>query len=73
MLVSERMFLTAAHCDVKPDNFLIPMKALSNLKELATGLIEVLLDEGKEVPRSDATGKGGVLTHRQKSSKEGLF
>jgi hypothetical protein len=49
------------------------MKALINLRKLATGLIEVLLDEGKEVPRSDATGKGGVLTHRQKSSKEGLF
>ena len=35
-------------------------KALSNLRELATGLIEVLLDEGK-VPRSDTTGNGGVF------------
>ena len=36
-------------------------KALSNLRELATGLIEVLLDEGKEVPPSDTTGKGDVF------------
>jgi predicted RNase H-like HicB family nuclease len=36
-------------------------KALSNLRELAFGLIEVLLDEGKEVPRSDTTEKGGVF------------
>jgi predicted RNase H-like HicB family nuclease len=36
-------------------------KALSNLRELATGLIEVLLDQGKEIPPSDTTGKGGVF------------
>jgi hypothetical protein len=36
-------------------------KALSNLRGLATGLIEVLLDEGKQVPPSDTTGKGGVF------------
>jgi len=36
-------------------------KALSHLRELATGLIEVLLDEGKEVPPSDTTEKGGVF------------
>jgi len=35
--------------------------ALSHLRELATGLIEVLLDEGKEVPPSDTTEKGGVF------------
>jgi predicted RNase H-like HicB family nuclease len=28
-------------------------KALNNLRELATGLIEVLQDEGKEIPPSD--------------------
>jgi hypothetical protein len=28
---------------------------------LATGLIEILLDEGKELPPSDTTGKGGVF------------
>ena len=36
-------------------------KALSNLRELASGLIEVLLDEGKEVSPSDTTEKGGVF------------
>lgn len=36
-------------------------KALSNLRELATGLIEVLLDEGKVVPPSDTTETGGVF------------
>jgi predicted RNase H-like HicB family nuclease len=36
-------------------------KALSNLRELATGLIEILLEEGKEVPPSDTTEKGGVF------------
>jgi predicted RNase H-like HicB family nuclease len=36
-------------------------KALSNLRELATGLIEFLLDEGKEIPPSDTTEKGGVF------------
>jgi len=30
-------------------------KALSNLRELATGLMAVLLDEGKEIPPSDTT------------------
>lgn len=35
--------------------------ALTNLRELATGLIEVLLDEGKEIPPSDKTDKGGVF------------
>ena len=36
-------------------------KALSNLRALATGLIEFLLDEGKAVPPSDTTEKGGVF------------
>ena len=36
-------------------------KALSNLRELATGLMEVLLDEGKEIPPSDTTEKGCVF------------
>ena len=36
-------------------------KALSNLRKLATGLIEVLVDEGKEVPSSDTTEKGRVF------------
>jgi len=36
-------------------------EALANLRELATGLIEVLLEEGKEVPPSDKTEKGGVF------------
>jgi len=36
-------------------------EALSNLRELATGLIEVLLDEGKEIPPSDKTDMGGVF------------
>jgi predicted RNase H-like HicB family nuclease len=36
--------------------------ALANLRELASGLIEVLLDEGKEIPPSDKTEKGGVFT-----------
>lgn len=36
-------------------------EALTNLRELATGLIEVLLDEGKEIPPSDQTEKGGVF------------
>lgn len=36
-------------------------EALANLRKLATGLIEVLLDEGKEIPPSDKTEKGGVL------------
>ncbi len=36
-------------------------EALGNLRELATGLIEVLLEEGKEIPASDKTDKGGVF------------
>ena len=36
-------------------------KALSNLRKLTTGLLEVLLDEGKEIPPSDTTEKGGVF------------
>ena len=36
-------------------------EALSNLRELATGVIGVLLDEGKEVPPSDTIGKGDVF------------
>lgn len=36
-------------------------EALANLRKLATGLIELLLDEGKEVPPSDKTEKGGVF------------
>jgi predicted RNase H-like HicB family nuclease len=35
--------------------------ALANLRELASGLIEVLLEEGKEIPPSDKTEKGGVF------------
>jgi predicted RNase H-like HicB family nuclease len=35
--------------------------ALANLRELASGLIEVLLDEGKEIPPNDKTEKGGVF------------
>lgn len=35
--------------------------ALANLRELAGGLIEVLLGEGKEIPPSDKTEKGGVF------------
>jgi len=30
-------------------------EAVANLRELATGFIEVLLDEGKAIPPSDAT------------------
>jgi len=36
-------------------------KALSNLRKLATGFIEILVDEGKDVPSSDTTEKGGVF------------
>ena len=36
-------------------------EALGNLRKLAIGLIELLLDEGKEVPPSDKTEKGGVF------------
>lgn len=36
-------------------------EALANLRELATGLIEVFLEEGKEIPPSDKTEKGGVF------------
>lgn len=36
-------------------------EAVANLRELAAGLIEVLLDEGKAVPPSDATEGGGVF------------
>ena len=36
-------------------------KALANRRELATGLIEDLQDEAKEVPPSDTTEKGGVF------------
>ena len=36
-------------------------EALANLRKLATGLIELLLDEGKEVPPSDKTEKAGVF------------
>jgi len=32
-------------------------EALTNLRKLATGLIEVLLDEGKEIPPSDRIEK----------------
>lgn len=35
--------------------------ALANLRELASGLIEVLLDEGKEIPPSDKTERDGVF------------
>ena len=46
-------------------------KALSNLRELATGLIEVLLDEGKEIPPSDTTEKGGVFLSLSLNLKTG--
>ena len=36
-------------------------EALDNLRELAIGLIQVLLDEGKEIPPNDKTEKGGVF------------
>jgi len=36
-------------------------EALANLRELASGLIEVLLDGGKEIPASDKTENGGVF------------
>jgi predicted RNase H-like HicB family nuclease len=36
-------------------------EAVTNLRELAAGFIEVLLDEGKAVPPSDATEGGGVF------------
>lgn len=36
-------------------------KALANLRELAKGFIETLLEEGKEIPASDKTDKGGVF------------
>jgi len=36
-------------------------EALGNLRELATGLIEVLLEEGKEIPASDKTDKEDVF------------
>ena len=34
-------------------------EALANLRKLASGLIEVLLDEGKEIPPSDKTKEVG--------------
>ena len=46
-------------------------KALSNLRELATGLMEVLLDEGKEIPPSDTTEKGGVFLSLSANLKTG--
>ena len=45
--------------------------AVSNLRELATGLIEVLLDQGKEVPPSDTTEKGGVFLSLSVNVKTG--
>jgi predicted RNase H-like HicB family nuclease len=36
-------------------------EAVANLRDLAVGFIEVLLDEGKAVPPSDATEGGGVF------------
>ncbi|MBI1999670.1 MAG: hypothetical protein HYT85_06865 [candidate division NC10 bacterium] len=36
-------------------------EAVANLRELAAGFVEVLLNEGKAVPPSDATGGGGVF------------
>jgi hypothetical protein len=46
-------------------------KALSNLRELATGLMEILLDEGKEIPPSDTTEKGGVFLSLSLNLKPG--
>ena len=46
-------------------------EALSNLRELATGLVEVLLDQGKEVPPSDTTEKGGVFLSLSLNLKPG--
>jgi predicted RNase H-like HicB family nuclease len=36
-------------------------EALANLRQLAIGFIEMLWDEGKEIPVSDNTKKGGVF------------
>lgn len=36
-------------------------EALAYLRKLASGLIEVLLEEGKQIPPSDKTEKGGVF------------
>jgi len=46
-------------------------KALSNLRELAIGLMEVLLDKGKEIPPSDTTEKGGVFLSLSLNLKPG--
>jgi predicted RNase H-like HicB family nuclease len=36
-------------------------EALANLRKVAIGLIELLLDEGREISPSDKTEKGGVF------------
>ena len=36
-------------------------EAVANLRELATGFIQVLLEEGKAIPPSDAAEGGGVF------------
>jgi predicted RNase H-like HicB family nuclease len=46
-------------------------EALANLRKLASGLIEVLWDEGKEVPPSDKTEKGGVFLSISLETKAG--
>ena len=46
-------------------------EALSNLRELATGLIEVLLDQGKEISPNDTTEKGGVFLSLSLNLKPG--
>ena len=47
-------------------------KALANLRKLATGLIELLLDEGKEIPPSDRTEMGGVFLSLSVDVKSGV-
>jgi len=46
-------------------------EALANLRELASGLIEVLLDEGKEIPPDDKTENGGVFLSLSSDVKTG--
>jgi predicted RNase H-like HicB family nuclease len=46
-------------------------EALANLRKLASGFIEVILDEGKEVPPSDKTEKGGVFLSISLETKAG--
>jgi len=47
-------------------------EALFNLRKLAMGLVEVMVDEGKQVPPSDKTEKGGVFLSLSLDVKTGL-